>query len=181
MSDESLPFLAKLVEVLEREKVPYVLIGAFAMMARNAGRATFDVDFMTTDSRTLKMDWPLLVRLDVPVEVRRGEHDDPLAGVIRFAPPSQMSFDLVVGKWKWQKDIIDRAERFDVRGTILPVARVADICLQKIDTGGPQDARDAAMLLERFPSAAQELRQLSASLPESLRKACEAFLAAHSS
>jgi len=179
MSDGSLPFLPQLVAALERQSVDYAMIGAFAMIARAAGRATFDVDFLTTDSRVLRFDWPGLIGDDVPVEARRGEFDDPLAGVVRFAPEGQMSFDLVIGKWKWQQDIVRRADRVDVRGTILPVARLADLCLLKLNTEGPQDARDAAMMLERFPSIADELRQVLESLPGDLRKKCDSFLTAH--
>lgn len=171
------PLLHKLTSILEREQIEYAMIGAFAMIARNASRTTFDVDFLTTDRKVLALDWRLAIGDQVSVEVRRGDHEDPLAGVVRFAPKGQISCEIVVGRWDWQSEIVKRAERLEVQGALVPVARAADLCLLKIDAGGPQDLRDVTLLLERNPEAVAELKSVAPTLPQRLRADCEAFLA----
>ena len=47
-------------------------------------RSTYDIDLLTTDRRAL--DRPVrATRPPKPVDIRRGDQDDPLAGVIRIA------------------------------------------------------------------------------------------------
>lgn len=169
-------FLHTFVHAIEREQLPYALIGAFAMLARNASRTTFDVDFLTTDRRALTIDWRAATGLQ-KIDVRRGDFDDPLAGVIRFTPPNDLSFDLIVGKWKWQAVLIDRAEPLPIKGLSIRVATPADLCLTKIDAGGPKDLRDVDLLLERNPAAEHELVGRLPSLPQRLRIDVEAYLA----
>ena len=177
MEGPRFPLLHKLTRILEREQIEYAMIGAFAMVARNASCTTFDVDFLTTDRKVLDLDWQNAIGREVSIEVRRGEHDDPLAGVVRFASRGQISCEIVLGRWDWQSEIVKRAERLEVQGALIPVARAADLCVPKIDAGSPQDLRDVTLLLERNPEASSELRSIGATLPQRLRADCEAFLA----
>lgn len=173
-ADAGLRFLPRLVTALERERISFALVGAFALMVRNASRSTFDVDFLTTQSSALHVLWREHFP-DVQVYVRPGDHDDPLAGVVRFEPADELSYDLVIGRWKWQQHAIDRAEPLEIAGVTLPVATVVDLCLMKIDAGSPKDWNDAALLLERHPSLRESLRSV-VQLPPSLREAVELFL-----
>ena len=174
MSEGELSFLPRLVHALEREGIGFALIGAFALIARNASRSTFDVDFLTTQTSSLRVAWDEHFP-DVAIDVRRGDHDDPLAGVIRFAPADDLSYDLVVGKWTWQQEVVQRAERLIVSGVELPVATAADLCIMKVDAGGAKDLNDAALLLERHPTIAEILPNLTA-LPRGLREELDRFL-----
>jgi hypothetical protein len=59
--------------------------------------------------------------------------------------------DVVVGRYKWQQDILDRAVLIGAQQ--LPVARRADLILLKLYAGGNQDRWDIEQLLAIDSSA----------------------------
>ena len=133
---------------LEALGSPYALIGAHAMAARGYARFTVDIDLLTSDARVLDpARWAELVRQGAAVEARRGEPDDPLGGVVHVLLPDGTDVDIVVGKWKWEAHVIDRAERMAIAGAEIPVPRISDLILLKLAAGGFLDQRDAAALL----------------------------------
>lgn len=140
--------LAQVVAVLESADIRYALIGASAMTLHGANRATFDVDLFAVDPVTLKQPlWSELEQRSVAIEVRKGDLSDPLAGVVRFTVAADRAVDLVVGKYIWQKKIIERAVPSLFAGLQVPVTRAADLILLKLYAGGPQDAWDIHQLL----------------------------------
>jgi hypothetical protein len=134
--------------VLRSAGVRYALIGAHAMAARGYARSTIDVDFLTTDNRVLDASlWTDLERTGASVECRRGDADDPLAGVVHIRLADGTECDLVVGRWNWEAHVVERAEPMRLAGVDLPVARASDLILLKLAAGGYLDLRDAAALL----------------------------------
>ena len=134
--------------VLEAIGAPNCLIGAHAMAARGYPRFTVDIDLLTTDPRVLdRATWAELERDGAAVEPRRGDADDPLAGVVHFLLADASDVDLVLAKWKWEAGVIERAEKMSVMGIDLPVPRTSDLILLKLAAGGYLDLRDAAALL----------------------------------
>ena len=134
--------------VLDTLGVRYALIGAHAMAARGYPRFTLDVDLLTTDLRVLDAShWSALVRDGAQVDVRRGDADDPLGGVVHLLLPDGTDVDLVVGKWQWEADLIERAEPIAIGGAPIGVPCTGDLILLKLAAGGTLDLRDAAALL----------------------------------
>jgi hypothetical protein len=134
--------------ILESLGARYALIGAHAMAARGYPRSTVDVDFMTADQRVLDPAiWTGIIRAGGTVEPRRGDHDDPLAGVIHILLPDGTDVDVIVARWKWEAAVIDRAERMRIADIDIPVARTSDLIMLKLAAGGYLDQRDAAALL----------------------------------
>jgi hypothetical protein len=134
--------------ILESIGAAYALIGAHAMAARGYPRATVDIDFLTTDQRVLNPGtWREITGAGGTVDPRRGDDDDPLAGVVHIVLSDGSDVDVVVGKWKWEREIIERAQRMRVAGADVPVARASDLILLKLAAGGYLDQRDAAALL----------------------------------
>lgn len=130
--------------------ISYAVIGAHAIALHGVVRATLDVDLLTTDRRVLHSDfWTDLA--GAMVDVRRGDYDDPLGGVVRIEFPRD-DVDVVVGKYKWQQEVVARAER--VPGDLNPVARASDLILLKLFSGGPQDRADILGLLRALDRAA---------------------------
>lgn len=136
--------LAYVTNGLRRERIDFALIGAAAMAAHGVSRSTVDIDVLVIDPRALSLAWH---DEQVSVDVRRGDADDPLAGVIRFVQPGERDVDVVVGRFQWQRDIIGRAQTIDLGGIQLPVVDLAGIILLKLYAGGAQDAWDVAQLL----------------------------------
>jgi hypothetical protein len=136
--------------ILESLDAPYCLIGGQALAARGYPRFTVDYDFLTSDKRVLERDvWNTLAPETV-IDPRKGDYDDPLAGVVHITT-NQEDADVILAKWKWELDVILRAERLDVEGIILPVPRTSDLILLKLAAGGLLDLNDAAVLLNLDP------------------------------
>lgn len=141
--------LSQVAHVLNAAEIRFALIGASAMAAHGVGRSTLDQDLLAVDSSCLQPAfWKDLQAAGVTVEIRKGDAFDPLAGVVRCERAGERPVDLVVGKFAWQRSVIQRAR--SVRGAEdepIPVARAADIILLKLYAGGPQDAWDIEQIL----------------------------------
>ena len=166
--------LERVVRQLESHAISFVAIGAAALAHHGVSRATQYVDLLCVDISSLEAaTWRPLDEAGVDVEIRRGDPEDPLAGVVRIREGGERPVDLIVGKRGWKRSMLERAEPGEVAGVALPVARAADLMLLKLYAGGPQDAWDVAALLsgddraemvreieecvEELPSEAQEL------------------------
>jgi hypothetical protein len=140
--------LARVSEVLTAQGIPHVLVGASALTIHGVNRSTIDVDLFTVDRACLEPRmWDVLAAEGVSVEVRKGDPDDPLAGVVRFEAAPELPLDVVVGKYQWQRKAIERAEEGAFLGVEIPVLRAVDLILLKLYAGGPQDAWDIQQLL----------------------------------
>lgn len=138
---------ADVARALDELGIPFTLVGAAALAVRGVTRGSHDIDFMTTEIDALSLDWEQRVPPPASFEIQRGDHDDPLLGTVRFAREGASPVDLVVAKWKWQRDVIDRSESLDLGSFRARVPRVDDLVLLKIDAGGYLDQRDAAQLI----------------------------------
>jgi hypothetical protein len=134
---------------LDRQHVGYALIGAGALAVHGVARSTFDLDILTTDPRVLDLaTWAELTAGGrASVTVRRGDVDDPLAGVVRVDAPGERPIDTIVGRFAWQSEIVERAESVTIQGTRVRVAGAGDLILLKLYAGGVQDAWDIQQLL----------------------------------
>ena len=140
--------LERVASTLDRAGARYAVIGAAAMAAHGVGRSTRDVDLLTLS--TVGLDaawWTPLSEAGVRVSVARGDADDPLAGVVRFEQDGERPVDLVVGRYGWQRRVLERSEPAAVGATSLPTALERDLVLLKLYAGGSQDAWDIEQLL----------------------------------
>ncbi|MGK2859779.1 MAG: hypothetical protein ACSLFQ_21490 [Thermoanaerobaculia bacterium] len=169
--------LAALVaRALDRLEIEFMLVGAAALAARGLTRGTRDLDFMTTDRTVLGLDWSALLPPDARIDVKRGDSDDPLAGVVRFVRSDAEEVDLVVARWKWQQSVLERSEACDVGAFVVRVPSVGDLVLLKLEAGSFLDQRDAAQLLEIHGAAAsRDIDERIAELPEQLQRAWQSF------
>jgi hypothetical protein len=140
--------LGEVLQLLERERVPHALIGAAAMAVRGVSRSTADVDLLSVDSRILRREaWAAFGERGLLLRVLKGDFDDPLAGSVRLREGDEI-VDVVVGRYTWQREIIEAAEHLSLGDLSLPVARPAGLVLLKLHAGGPKDAWDIRALLE---------------------------------
>lgn len=158
--------LFSVVDALQATGAGYALIGAAAMAARGVSRATLDLDLLTVDPRALRAEtWAGLPRSGAAVDLRTGEPDDPLAGVVRFEASGERPVDLVVGRGAWQGRAVERAGAITLGGRPVRVARTVDLVLLKLYAGGPQDAWDVTQLLA-LDSERGLVAQVERDLPE---------------
>ncbi len=142
--------LEAVVHELSRRSVPHALIGATAMAAHGIVRSTDDVDLLVTDRAVLREEfWRVVSGEGFAVEVRVGDDDDRLAGVVRVLRQPARALDLVVGRHAWQAELIARAARHRLGSVDVGLALPADLILLKLFAGARQDLMDAESLLER--------------------------------
>jgi hypothetical protein len=134
--------------VLESIGAPYALIGGRAVGARGYPRMTLDYDFLTSDARVLQREtWKRLQEAGATIDPRKGDFDDPIAGVVHIAFADGVEADVLLAKWKWESEIIERAEPLDVGGPVVPVPLTSDLILLKLAAGGPIDLQDVVALV----------------------------------
>jgi hypothetical protein len=161
-----LTLLADVTAILARGEIAHAVIGAAALAVHGVARATADLDLLAIDDRCLDSSlWRELGAHGVEIEIRRGDSDDPLAGVVRINAPGEPSIDLVIGRWRWQSELLARAEPVRLSGVSVPVVSAPDFVLLKLYAGGPQDAWDIDQLLDVDAAIAERVEELVAALP----------------
>lgn len=130
----------------------FSLIGALAVSARARPRATRDIDFLVSADREFffKLLPGLLKHEDYRLKVFKGGFDDPVNGLIRIYDDQTgvEIADIIPVFWNWQDEIVAGAEKIELLGLTLPVARLEDLIVLKLKAGGPQDNVDAEELLK---------------------------------
>jgi hypothetical protein len=140
--------LEPIQRVLHSLHAPHALIGAHAMAARGYPRFTVDVDLLTSETRVLEAaSWAGLVHAGATVNPQKGDAEDPLGGVVHVLLADGTDVDVIVAKWKWEADVIERAEPMRIAGVEIKVPRTSDLILLKLAAGGYADLHDAAALL----------------------------------
>jgi hypothetical protein len=153
--------LDRVVRLLTALQVPHAVIGAAALAAHGIARSTYDIDLLTTDARVLAPAlWEPMRADDVAVDIRRGDADDPLGGVVRLDAPGERPVDIVLGKHGWQARAVQRAT-LPTSGPAVVTAR--DLVLLKLYAGGTQDVWDVRELLQ-LPNAAELVADVDADL-----------------
>ena len=168
--------LRDVVSVLDAEAVPHALIGAAAMAIHGVARSTADVDLLVVAARVLRADlWSGFERQGARLRVLKGDFDDPLAGSVRIS--LQLSIvDVVVGRYVWQREVIDAAVPRSIGEFAVPVAQPAGLVLLKLHAGGPKDAWDIRSLLEITPNPTalvSDVEQVLPRLPADARRLWE--------
>lgn len=148
--------------------VRHALIGATALAAAGVARSTFDVDLLAFDRRLLDASfWAPIAAADLSLDVRAGDRDDPLAGMVRLARAAERPVDVVVARHAWQARLVERARPSDSGP---PIVGPVDLILLKLYAGGAQDLWDIRELLS-LPGAERlvaDVERELASLPAAM-------------
>jgi len=153
------------VRVLEREGVRHALIGAAALAVRGVSRSTADVDLLTVDAKVLdEALWAEFASRATGLRLLKGEFDDPLAGSVRLSEGDEIT-DVVVGRFDWQREIIESAQALPLGALSVPVARSEGLILLKLHAGGPKDAWDIRSLLDAVDDPAHVASEVERALP----------------
>jgi len=140
--------LAEVVACLDAAASRHAMIGATAMAVLGATRSTLDLDILTTDRSVLNRPfWRLLESPDVTVDIRIGDIQDPLVGVVRFTRDGDRPVDVIVGEAPWQESVISDASVRHVADVEVPIVDEAGLVLLKLYAGGPQDRWDIEQIL----------------------------------
>ena len=160
--------LGKVADYLVLRRVPFAAVGGAALAVRGVARSTFDVDLLCTDvSVATEAFWVVVARDGPLVDVRNGDGDDPLRGLVRVSARDERPVDVVVGRGAWLQGVLARAEPFRFLDARVPVVRASDLVLLKLHAGGTQDLWDVRQLLDgdRDGSVADEVEARLAEVP----------------
>jgi hypothetical protein len=146
---------ARVITHLERNGVMAAIIGGVALGAHGVARATLDTDILVADGAILSPTFWRTLRSAPDPQIRRGDADDPLAGVVRLARRSE-SVDVLVGRGVWMRRVLERRTWLRLPRHKLPFVDRADLVLLKLYAGGPQDLLDVQLLVETDPGGLRE-------------------------
>lgn len=141
---QSALLLLDAVEVLQREKIDYAVIGAFALSAHGVVRASTDVDVLlfTTPQHLAKLR-ARFQRAGFGTELRRGEADDPIPAMLILSDSHNNRVDLLGGLRGMDPAIFSRTVQVPFMGVNLRIVGREDFIAMKCFAGGPQDILDA--------------------------------------
>jgi len=131
-----------------------------------------DVDLLAVADRELDPQMWAPLRDDATrVDVRRGDADDPFRAVIRVDRPAELPVDILVGRFPWQRAVIERAKTVEIGTASVPVVGAADLILLKLFAGGTQDLWDVRRLLDAAVSRDAVVREVDLRI-EALPRDC---------
>ena len=163
--------LERVCATLAAGRIAHALIGAAALAARGVARSTFDIDLLVADTRVLdRAQWGMLEAQGLRVDIRKGDDDDPLGGVVRIDADGQRPIDVILGKLPWHHRAVARA---DAVGGGPPVVQARDLVLLKLYAGGTQDLWDIRELLAQphHESLVEAIREDLEPLGEAMNQA----------
>ena len=141
---QSALLLLDAVEILQREKIDYAVVGAFALSAHGVVRASTDVDVLlfTTPQHLAKLR-ARFQRAGFGTELRHGEADDPIPAMLILSDSHNNHVDLLGGLRGMDPAIFSRTVDVPFMGMDLRIAGREDFIAMKCLAGGPQDILDA--------------------------------------
>jgi hypothetical protein len=159
--------LERVAVALHGFDVRFALIGAAALAVHGISRSTLDIDLLVVDQRVLRGDfWDELRSSGIEVELRTGDDDDPLAGVVRCDAEGERTVDVIVGRSAWQRDVVEQAVPARYAGAALSVVRPAGLILLKLYAGGFADVQDVRLLVDSSEERGETVAAVEAVLPD---------------
>lgn len=137
------------VELLDREHIDYLLIGAFALSVHGTLRASTDVDaLLNVPYARLKELSALFAAAEFEVGLNRADEDDPICNMLMLSDAHGNRVDLLGGLRRLDPQVFSRAIEVAFRGVNLRVVGREDFIAMKCFAGGPQDLLDARAAFE---------------------------------
>jgi predicted nucleotidyltransferase len=141
---QSALLLLDAVEILRREGVDYLVIGAFALAVHGVIRGSSDVDALLhiSERRVAKLG-DLFKKTGFGATLRRGDADDPIPIMLVLTDAYSNQVDLLGGLRGVDPQAFSRAIEVPFRGESLRIVGREDFIAMKCFAGGPQDVVDA--------------------------------------
>jgi hypothetical protein len=132
------------VEILARENIDYLVIGAFALSAHAVVRASSDVDALLSVSyRRLTELSTIFESAGFGATLRHGEDDDPILSMLVLSDAHGNRVELLGGLRGLDPQVFLRAIEVPFQGIDLRIVGREDFIAMKCFAGGPQDLADA--------------------------------------
>jgi hypothetical protein len=132
------------VNILQREKVDYAVIGAFALSVHGTIRGTTDVDALlfTTPQQMANLQ-AVSDQAGFTTELRRGDADDPIPAMLVLSDGYANRVELLGGLRGMDPALFSRTVVVPFFGANIRIVGREDFIAMKCFAGSPQDVLDA--------------------------------------
>jgi hypothetical protein len=136
-------------EILTRQNIDYLIIGAFALSVHGLVRASSDVDALlcVSYSRLAKIS-RIFEAAEFEVTIRRGDDDDPILSMLVLSDTYGNRVELLGGLRGLDPQVFSRAVKVLFYGVNLRVAGREDFIAMKCFAGSAQHLADARAAFE---------------------------------
>jgi hypothetical protein len=143
---QSALLLLDVIDLINKEQIPYAVIGALAVSFYGPVRASLDVDALISLSPHAKV----LDRLKIAISeaglkaiIKRGGGDDPLLGVMLIEDKYANQVDLILGVRGLDEAAFGRVRPGRLHGETMNIIAPEDLIAMKIFAGSAKDLDDA--------------------------------------
>lgn len=151
LDDKTAVLLDRVVVCLRRERIPYVLIGAWALAVWGRPRATLDVDFLVLiKEEELERLSTQMTRAGLKLDETWLDWNPMLRGAQLRFQWQEASIDLLRPRDQHDRQIFQRRRKKRMDGRYYWVVSAEDFILQKLKVGRPRDFEDAVSVVERY-------------------------------
>src|SRR5271155_5662907 len=141
---QSALLLLDVVEILRRENVDYLVVGAFALSVHGVVRASRDVDALLQISLSgIKKLRHIFDAAGFQVALRLGDADDPIPMMLVLSDSHENKVDLLGGLRGLDPKVFSRGIEVPLLGDTLRFVGREDFIAMKCFADGPQDLLDA--------------------------------------
>lgn len=143
--------LQRIVPCFQRERVPYVLIGAWALVAWGRPRATNDLDFLVlVNEEDLENLQQKMIHAGMELDETWQEWNPLLRGFqLRFQSQG-ITVDLLRPRDLHDRQVFQRKRKKRMDRHYYWVVSAEDFILQKLKVGRPRDFEDVVSVIERL-------------------------------
>jgi predicted nucleotidyltransferase len=136
-------------EILARERIDYLIIGAFALSVHGSVRGSSDVDALlfVSYSRLAKIS-KRFEAAEFAVTIRRGDDDDPIMSMLVLSDTYGNRVELLGGLRGLDPLVFSRAVEVPFHGVNLRVVGLEDFISMKCFAGSSQDLADARAAID---------------------------------
>lgn len=142
--------LLEVVKILDQQKIPYAVIGAFAVAYYGVVRASLDIDALIAidkDAKSINEFMTALADVQAQAWLREADDEDPVRGVIVVEDCYGNRVDLLLGIKNFDSSALERASSIQFAGKQLRIIGLEDLIIMKLLAGGVQDLEDARGVL----------------------------------
>ena len=142
--------LLEVTGVLDRLRVPYMLIGGLAVSLWGEPRSTLDVDVTVwVESENFEHTIAEIGKL-LNILPKKPISFVQSTRVLPCMSSQQVKIDIIFAALEEERRIIQRAQPIKTAGTTIKVASVEDLLFMKLASERPKDTQDSRALLRRF-------------------------------
>ena len=143
--------LERITGCFRRERVPYVLIGAWALAAWGRPRATNDLDFLVlVNEDDVNRLSSRLTQAGMELDETWREWNPMLRGFQLRLQSQGIMVDLLRPRDAHDRQIFQRKRKKRMDGRYYWVVSLEDFILQKLKVGRPRDFEDAVSVVDRL-------------------------------